>query len=78
MQPDKNCNFWHPDCHCDLIVFSGASSVARGYSGYIDKLTNNTISSALTDAMPMSVDGFSSYPDFLAFALILSLTGSDV
>ena len=53
----------------------GASSVARGYSGYIDQLTDNSISSALHDAMPMSIKGLSPYPDFLAFSLVVVLSG---
>ncbi|KAK7073297.1 High affinity cationic amino acid transporter 1 [Halocaridina rubra] len=47
----------------------GASSVARGYSGYVDALANNSMSEALKDAMPLDVDFLSDYPDFLAFGL---------
>nr|XP_045612293.1 high affinity cationic amino acid transporter 1-like isoform X2 [Procambarus clarkii] len=52
----------------------GTASVASGYSGYVDKLTNNTISIALTEAMPINVSFLSSYPNFLAFGLSFAIS----
>ncbi|XP_037908528.1 cationic amino acid transporter 3 isoform X3 [Hermetia illucens] len=52
----------------------GTSSVARGLSGYLDSLLNNTMSTALREAMPMDVDFLAEYPDFFSFGMILILT----
>ncbi|XP_047501241.1 uncharacterized protein LOC125047168 [Penaeus chinensis] len=52
----------------------GTASVARGYSGYVDKLANNSMSEALGESMPISVDFLSDYPDFLAFGLSFILS----
>ncbi|XP_042892590.1 uncharacterized protein LOC122266776 isoform X2 [Penaeus japonicus] len=52
----------------------GTASVARGYSGYVDKLTNKSMSMALGDSMPISVSFLSDYPDFLAFGLSFILS----
>ncbi|XP_063597840.1 cationic amino acid transporter 2-like isoform X2 [Penaeus indicus] len=52
----------------------GTASVARGYSGYVDKLANNSMSEALGEAMPISVGFLSDYPDFLAFGLSFILS----
>ncbi|XP_049777216.1 cationic amino acid transporter 3-like [Schistocerca cancellata] len=52
----------------------GAASVARGLTGYIDSLVNNSISNACRQAMPINIDFLSDYPDFLAFGLTFLLT----
>ncbi|ROT80005.1 Low affinity cationic amino acid transporter 2 [Penaeus vannamei] len=52
----------------------GTASVARGYSGYVDKLANNSMSEALGESMPISVSFLSEYPDFLAFGLSFILS----
>lgn len=57
--------------HLDI---AGTASVARGYSGYVDKLTNKSMSMALGDSMPISVSFLSDYPDFLAFGLSFILS----
>lgn len=57
------------------LNITGTASVARGYSGYVDKLANNSMSEALGESMPISVDFLSDYPDFLAFGLSFILSG---
>ncbi|XP_076044114.1 uncharacterized protein LOC143027072 isoform X2 [Oratosquilla oratoria] len=52
----------------------GSASVASGYSSYIDKIFNNTISTTLTEVMPINVKHFNEYPDFLAFGLTFALS----
>ncbi|KAK7073299.1 High affinity cationic amino acid transporter 1, partial [Halocaridina rubra] len=50
------------------------ASVARGFSGYVDGLANNTISDALTEILPIHVKHLSSYPDFFSFGLVIFLS----
>ncbi|XP_066978746.1 high affinity cationic amino acid transporter 1 [Macrobrachium rosenbergii] len=57
-----------------LEYIIGTASVARGYSGYVDGLANNSISGALEEAMPINVSFLSKYPDFLSFGLIFVLS----
>ncbi|XP_068204065.1 cationic amino acid transporter 2-like [Palaemon carinicauda] len=57
-----------------LEYIIGTASVARGYSGYVDGLANNSISEALGETMPINVSFLSKYPDFLSFCLILVLS----
>ncbi|XP_076306664.1 cationic amino acid transporter 2-like [Tachypleus tridentatus] len=52
----------------------GTASVARGYSGYIDSLTNRTIERTLIELFPINSTGISAYPDFLALGITLLLT----
>ncbi|XP_013773608.1 cationic amino acid transporter 2-like [Limulus polyphemus] len=52
----------------------GTASVARGYSGYIDSLTNGTIERTLIELLPINNTGISAYPDFLALGITLLLT----
>lgn len=47
--------------------------MARGLSGYFDSLINNSMSTALTEAMPIEVSFLATYPDFLSFGMILLL-----
>jgi amino acid transporter len=42
---------------------------------YIDSLTGGVIAEAFQNAMPMNVSQFASYPDFLAFSLVLVTIG---
>lgn len=42
-------------------------------SGYIDALLNNTMSSALREAMPMDIGFLAEYPDFFSFFIVLLL-----
>jgi hypothetical protein len=58
-----------------LHQFLGTASVARGYSGYIDSLLNNTIRNHLHEWMPIKIGWISDYPDFFAFGITLLLTG---
>nr|XP_022901380.1 high affinity cationic amino acid transporter 1-like [Onthophagus taurus] len=51
----------------------GTAGLARGLSDYIDALTNNTISTAFRDAMPIDVEFLSSYPDFFSLAMMIIL-----
>jgi len=60
----------------NLSQFVGTASVARGYSGYVDSLLNDTIKHHLHHWMPIDVSWISDYPDFFAFGLTLLLTGS--
>ncbi|KAM7361494.1 cationic amino acid transporter 2-like [Cochliomyia hominivorax] len=52
----------------------GTASVARGFSGYFDSLINKSMSTTLTEALPINIDFLGDYPDFLACGLILILT----
>ncbi|XP_064460418.1 high affinity cationic amino acid transporter 1-like isoform X2 [Ornithodoros turicata] len=52
----------------------GTASVARGYSGYLDSLLNDTIQVHLKQWMPIGVSWMSSYPDLFAFGITLLLT----
>ena len=62
----------------DLILeyLIGTASVARGYSAYIDFLVKDTgwsFRNVFENNMPMNVSQLSSYPDFLAFIISMSL-----
>ncbi|KAJ8680210.1 hypothetical protein QAD02_015997 [Eretmocerus hayati] len=52
----------------------GTASMARGVSGYIDVLTNNTIEKTFRAAMPINVPFLSQYPDFFALTMVILLT----
>ncbi|XP_074597978.1 high affinity cationic amino acid transporter 1-like [Brevipalpus obovatus] len=52
----------------------GTASVARGYSGYLDSLLNNTIAHHLEQWMPIPVPHMSAYPDLFAFGITMILT----
>ena len=51
----------------------GTASVARGYSGYLDSLMNNTMQNAYKSFMPISQPFLADYPDFTAFAITMIL-----
>ncbi|CAM1327410.1 SLC7A1 (predicted) [Pycnogonum litorale] len=53
-----------------LEYIIGAASVARGYSGYVDAIFNDSISNFFHQTMPINVPHLSHYPDMLAFCLI--------
>ncbi|XP_044731652.1 cationic amino acid transporter 3-like [Chrysoperla carnea] len=52
----------------------GTASVARGMSGYVDALANDTMQYHLREIFPMNVDFLSPYPDFFSFGIVLLLT----
>ncbi|XP_063697274.1 cationic amino acid transporter 3 [Culicoides brevitarsis] len=52
----------------------GTSSVARGMSGYIDALINNTMSRSLKESMPINVNFLADYPDFFSFFIVLVIS----
>lgn len=52
----------------------GTASVARGYSGYVDYLLNDTIKNHLHKWMPIEINHISDYPDFFAFGITILLT----
>ena len=54
---------------------AAASAVARALSGYVDYMTGFAIRSFFQRCMPMSVPGFSAYPDFFALGLVVFVTG---
>ncbi|KAK7084148.1 hypothetical protein SK128_016745 [Halocaridina rubra] len=57
-------------------MLSGAASVARAWSGYIDSLFNGAISNAtLTHIGELHAGLLAKYPDFLAFAVTLIYCG---
>lgn len=58
-----------------MILLLGTASVARGLSGYIDALTNNSMSTTMRELMPIDVSFLSTYPDFLSLLFIAILTG---
>jgi len=51
----------------------GTASVARGYSGYLDSLMNNTMKNHFQAAMPMHASFLASYPDWTAFTITILL-----
>lgn len=52
----------------------GASSVARGLSGYIDALTGSKMGNYWLQVMPMNVNFLADYPDILSFSIVAILT----
>lgn len=52
----------------------GASSVARGLSGYIDVLTGSKMGNYWLQVVPMNVDFLAEYPDILSFSIVTILT----
>lgn len=62
----------------DLIMeyMIGAAGIANALSQYINSICGNVIKNALMSAMPMHVEGFGPYPDFLAFGAVLIVVGS--
>jgi len=52
----------------------GTASVARGYSGYLDSLMNNTMQNYYKSLMPISVPFLAEYPDLTASSITLLLT----
>lgn len=57
-----------------LEYIIGVSSVARAWSANLDSLTGGKIADAMRHAMPMNVNGFASYPDFLSVGIIALIT----
>ncbi|RWS06462.1 cationic amino acid transporter 2-like protein [Dinothrombium tinctorium] len=57
-----------------LEYIIGTSSVARGYSGYIDSLFNGAIAKHFREWFPINFTAISPYPDFLAFTITIALT----
>ena len=51
----------------------GTASVARGYSGYLDSLMNNTMANLYRSTMPMSAPFLAEYPDWTAATITLLL-----
>ena len=47
--------------------------MARGLSGYLDALINNTMSHTLQEVMPINVSFLGKYPDFFSFFMVLLL-----
>ena len=58
------------------IYFLGTSSVARGYSGYVDQLLGNPMRTFFRENMKIQVDYLADYPDLFALGLVLALTGT--
>ena len=53
----------------------GTASIANALSQYIDVLAGKKISIFLKNTVPMNIPYLGPYPDFLAFALVLCVTG---
>ncbi|XP_063228233.1 cationic amino acid transporter 2-like [Bacillus rossius redtenbacheri] len=53
----------------------GTASVARGLSNYVDSLTDKVMHDRLIEVMPIRIKFLSEYPDFLAFGIVMLLTG---
>lgn len=51
----------------------GTASVARGLSGYLDALINNTMATTLNETMPIRVNFLAEYPDFFACGMVVLL-----
>lgn len=52
----------------------GASSVARGLSGYVDALSGSKMGNYWLQIMPMNVNFLAEYPDILSFSIVTILT----
>ncbi len=58
------------------IIYSGAASVARAWSGYVDALTGGVIANATAGTFGEMHSGMlAKTPDFLAFAVCLAYCG---
>lgn len=57
----------------NFVTFAGTASVARGLSGYLDALINNSMSTTLKEAMPINVSFLGDYPDFFSFGMVMLL-----
>lgn len=51
----------------------GTASVARGYSGYLDTLLNDSMKKAFRAAMPINEPFLAEYPDWTAFVITIVL-----
>jgi cationic amino acid transporter 3 len=64
---------------CVIFIYyyflKGTSSVARGYSGYVDQLLGNPMRNYFREHLSMGVEFLAAYPDLFAFGLVLTLTG---
>jgi hypothetical protein len=49
----------------------GTASVGTSLSQYVDSLANNQISAYMKAHVPIHLNNFGAYPDFLAFSLIM-------
>ncbi|XP_026464912.1 cationic amino acid transporter 3-like [Ctenocephalides felis] len=59
-----------------FVTFLGCvSSLARGLSSHIDRMTGNAISYGLAKWLPMNIPFMSAFPDFLALVLLIILHG---
>lgn len=62
-------NVYHHNVHFD----TGAASVARAWSGYVDSLLGGAVSNITISLVgEMHEELFGKYPDFLAFAVCIS------
>ena len=52
---------------------AGTASVARGYSGYLDSLLNNSMQTAFRRYTPLSEPFLAEYPDWTAFSITILL-----
>lgn len=59
-----------------LTGFVGTASVAKGLSLYIDNMIGNPLSSIFRELFPINISFLSPYPDFLAFVVVMLLTGN--
>lgn len=57
-----------------LEFLLGTSSVARGYSGYVDQLLGNPMRNYFKEHLALNVDFLAAYPDLFALGLVLTLT----
>lgn len=53
------------------VLFSGAASVVKGLSTYVNSLTGERMHGFLNETMPIRIDGLSEFPDFFAFIVTL-------
>ena len=61
----------------DLIMeyMIGCAGVANALSQYINSLCANQINQAFERAMPIHANGLGPFPDFLAFGIVVLVTG---
>lgn len=58
-----------------LEYMIGVASLSNALSKYINSLIDYQIEQDLTNAIPISIDGFGHYFDLLAFAIAIFVTG---
>lgn len=60
---------------CTFVLIIGAATMARTFSSSLDALTNFQLSAKFKAAMPIDAPGFAPYPEWIAFFVVLAMSG---